>query len=123
MAEVFEDICKQYLWMENVAGRLPFHFREAGRWWGNNPVRKCEQEIDIIAFDDSRAIFCECKWTGAPVGFSVLEGLMEKSGMFGYAEAFFFVFSKSGFTKSCREQAPGNARLVGFDDMALGMRS
>jgi len=117
MGEVFEEICKQYLWRENLAERLPFYFRDAGRWWGTNPIKKCEQEIDIIAFDDHSGIFCECKWTNEPIGFSVLNGLIEKSLMFNYKEKHFFLFSKSGFNDECKESPETNVKLIEFKDM------
>ncbi|MDR0491883.1 MAG: ATP-binding protein [Oscillospiraceae bacterium] len=120
MGEVFEEICKQYLWKENLAERLPFYFRDAGRWWGTNPVRRREQEIDIIAFDDTRAIFCECKWTREPVGGAVLDDLVEKSLMFNYKEKHYFLFSKSGFTVECKKNAGNNVKLIEFRDMATG---
>jgi AAA+ ATPase superfamily predicted ATPase len=117
MGEVFEEICMQYLWKENLAERLPFFFRDAGRWWGTNPFKKCEQEIDIFAFDDNNAIFCECKWTNEPVGVSVLNSLTEKSQMFDYREKYFFLFSKSGFTSDCKKLASRNVFLIEFRDM------
>ena len=117
MGEVFEEICKQYLWEENKADRLPFSFRDAGRWWGTNPIKKSEEEIDIIAVADTQAIFCECKWTSEPVGMSVLNGLIEKSLMFNYMEKHYFIFSKSGYADECVKNAGTNVRLVSFEDM------
>ena len=117
MGEVFEEICKQYLWLENSAQRLPFLFHDAGRWWGTDPVKKCEQEIDIIAFSDDRAIFCECKWTNKPVGIAVLDGLIEKSLMFNYKEKYYYLFSKSGYTDGCISGAGKNTGLITFRDM------
>jgi len=117
MGEVFEEICKQYLWRENLAERLPFYFRDAGRWWGTNPTSKNQQEIDIIAFDDTSAIFCECKWTSEPVRKSVIEALIEKSQMFSYEVKFYYIFSKSGFADNCVKSAEENVRLIEFKDM------
>ena len=117
MGEVFEEICKQYMWRENTAERLPFYFQNADRWWGTNPIKKSEQEIDIIAYDDTRAVFCECKWTNEPVGSSVLDGLIEKSTMFSYREKYYFLFSKSGYTEQCGRNAGINTRMIDFVDM------
>lgn len=117
MGEVFEEICKQYMWKENIAERLPFYFRDAGRWWGTNPIKKSEQEIDIIAYDETQAIFCECKWTNEPVSNSILDGLIEKSMIFNYREKYYFLFSKSGYTKECIKNAGRNVKLIDFKDM------
>lgn len=48
MGKVFEDICKQYLW-KLLSGECPIEFTSLGRWWDNNPKKKCEIEIDILA--------------------------------------------------------------------------
>jgi AAA+ ATPase superfamily predicted ATPase len=117
MGEVFEDICKQYMWKENIAERLPFYFHNAGRWWGTNPIKKSEQEIDIVAFDATRAIFCECKWTNELTGKNVLDGLIEKSQMFNYKEKYYFLFSKSGYRTECRKNSGSNVELIEFKDM------
>jgi AAA+ ATPase superfamily predicted ATPase len=117
MGEVFEDICKQYLWQENAAERLPFWFRDAGRWWGPNPHEKREEEIDIIAFDDNQAIFSECKWTKEPVRSDVLYGLIRKGALFNHREKYYFLFSKSGHTADCRKNEGNNVRLIKFGDM------
>jgi AAA+ ATPase superfamily predicted ATPase len=115
--DVFEEICKQYLWKENIAEKLPFYFQDAGRWWGTNPVKKSEQEIDIIAFDAARAIFCECKWTNEPVGADVLNELIEKSKMFKHEEKYYFLFSKSGYREALKKEAGSNVKLIEFKDM------
>ena len=117
MGEIFEEICKQYLWNENLAKRLPFYFRDAGRWWGTNQIKKREQEIDIIAFDDTRAIFCECKWTRELAGVDVLHDLIEKSQIFNFEESFYILFSKTGFTDECKSNAGNNVKLIEFKDM------
>ncbi|MCL1809052.1 MAG: ATP-binding protein [Clostridiales bacterium] len=117
MGEVFEDICKQYLWQENLAERLPFYFRDAGRWWGTNPLKKQEEEIDIVAIGDSQAIFCECKWRNEALGRTVLDGLIEKSQMFNYRVKYYILFSKSGFTDECEAAASEYVRLVDFREM------
>ena len=117
MGEVFEEICKQYMWKENIAGKLPFYFHDAGRWWGTNPLRKCEQEIDIIACNAAQAIFCECKWTNEPISKSILDELIEKSRMFNYKEKYYFLFSKSGYSAECRKSATDNVKLIEFKSM------
>ncbi|MCL2768216.1 MAG: ATP-binding protein [Synergistaceae bacterium] len=119
MGETFEDICKQWLWRENFAGRLPVRFKDCGRWWGTNPLRRAEQEIDLLAYgkDKTDAIFCECKWTNEKLSGSVIEGLVEKSIMFGYDKKYYFLFSKNGFTAAARKKAGDNIRLIDFDDM------
>jgi AAA+ ATPase superfamily predicted ATPase len=119
MGEVFETICKQWLWRENAARHLPFDFQDCGRWWGTNPLRREGQEIDILAFDaaKSRAIFCECKWTNEKLPGSVIDGLIDKCEMFQYDKKYCYLFSKSGFTPAALAKAGENIRLIRFDEM------
>jgi len=81
MGLAFEEICKQYLLVETKNGSLPFFVGKLGRWWGNNPGLKRQEEIDILGFHDNNAIFCECKWTNAPMDSDVLDDLIEQNGL------------------------------------------
>ena len=123
MGKVFEEICKQYLWKLLLGGKSPIEFSSLGRWWGNDPVNKCQAEIDIVgAQDKDNAVFAECKWTNEKVDLSVLEKLVELSNLFTYKNKHFFLFSKSGFTKGCADKAMklGNVSLVTYGDIVNG---
>ena len=63
MGRVFEEICMQYLWKLLLSGKMPIEFASLGRWWGNDPRKIIQMEIDIMGEQDSNsAIFAECKW-------------------------------------------------------------
>jgi AAA+ ATPase superfamily predicted ATPase len=120
MGRAFETICLQYLWRENNAERLPFFFDAAGRWWGNDPLRREEAEIDIMALGGkTHALFCECKWRNRETAKETLEGLMRKAEHFAFGRKYFYVFSKSSFSSGCVKAAKalGNVRLVSFKEM------
>lgn len=120
MEKVFEDICKQYLWKRLLAGECPVEFTSLGRWWGNDPIEKSQAEIDIIGEQDkATALFGECKWTNEKVDLGVLETLVKRSRLFSYKKIFFYLFSKSGFTKGCIDEAKkmGNVTLVSYAEM------
>jgi AAA+ ATPase superfamily predicted ATPase len=119
MGETFEAMCKQYLWQENIAGRLPFRFKECGRWWGNNPIKKEEQEIDILAYskDGRKALFAECKWTNEQVDGRILDSLMEKASMFNYDDKYYMLFSKTGFKEDVKKRADGKVILCELAQM------
>jgi AAA+ ATPase superfamily predicted ATPase len=112
---------KEYLWQQNTLNQLPFNFVDCGRWWGNNPLLKQEQEIDIIAYnkEEKKAIFSECKWTNKPVDLRVLNHLVKKSGMFDFEDKYYMLFSKNGFADDVWEKAKENSKilLVDFDMM------
>lgn len=120
MGAVFEEIAKQYLWLELSKGLCPVHFTDMGRWWGTNPKTKQQEEIDIMAVQDSNsALFAECKWTNEKVDVGVLEKLIERSSMFSYKNKTFYIFAKTGFTKSCLSKAEklSNVSLIEYSDM------
>ena len=123
MGKVFEEICKQYFWKLLLDGKCPVEFSSLGRWWGNDPVHKCQAEIDIMGEQDKdTALFGECKWTNAKVDLSVLEALVKRGELFPYSKVHYFLFAKSGFTKGCIDQAEqmGNVTLVSYQDIANG---
>jgi len=98
MGHIFEDICMQYLIRQNKALKLPFVFDEIGRWWGNNPKEKKQEEIDIIAAAKNVAVFCECKWK-ASVGIDVYHDLKRKAELFPQiTEKYFVIFAKGSFS-------------------------
>jgi hypothetical protein len=115
MGEVFESICMEYLWKEN----LPINTSTIGRWWGNNPLKKTEQEIDLIAVNSSntKIIFCECKWRNEKMPKSVIDELIDKAAMFNCKTKFYYFFSKSGFTPAALDMAGDNIKLIKFSDM------
>ncbi|HBJ19049.1 MAG TPA: ATPase [Clostridiales bacterium] len=119
MGGVFEEICRQYLWRLLLAGECVVNFSDIGRFWGTNPKTHRQEEIDIMGADRGSVLLCECKWTGEKVDAGVLETLTARSELFHYKETHFYLFSKSGFTKSCEKAAAerGNVTLISYADM------
>ena len=125
MGRVFEEICMQYLWKQLLEGNAPIEFVSLGRWWGNDPIKKSQAEIDIMGEQDNdAALFAECKWRNEEVGLDILETLIERSKLFHYTKLHYYLFSKTGFTKGCMEKAEkmGNVTLVSYADIIGAMR-
>ena len=119
MGAVFEEICRQYLWKCLLKGTCPVNFNDLGRWWGTNPKTRTQEEIDIMGSDKDTALFGECKWKNENVDLGVLETLVDRSRLFHFKETYFYLFSKTGFTKGCVERANelGNVILVSYEEM------
>ena len=117
MGIVFERICKEFLERENVLGKLPILFSSIGRWWGTDPKKKKEVEIDLIAQDGNDYLICECKWQNEKVDCNVLNSLQEKANVFNKnkGQTWFVLFSKSGFSKSIKETAENNKYILLYD--------
>ena len=114
MGEIFEDVSLEFLERMNKQSGLPFTFKKIGKWWGNNPLKKREEEIDIVAYDEENILLGECKWWGELVDISVLNTLMEKGALFDFRNKYYVIFSKSGFTKKVMEFAKVNDNILLF---------
>lgn len=120
MGKIFENICLQYLFHPKVYGSLSFAVGNAGPWWGNNPKKKCREEIDMMAVQNTSAIFGECKWRNIPIDMEVVTTLMDRSELFQYSEKYYMLFSKTGFTQAVIDYAKGRSetlRLVSFTEI------
>lgn len=121
MGPIFEEICRQYLIRAAKQRKLPFIPYRIGKWWGNNPFLKKQDDIDILAFDKSgeKALFCECKFRNKPMPMEEYEDLIQASAIFKQVkEKHLIFFSKSGFTTPVRERAGREgAKLLTLSDL------
>lgn len=117
MGLVFEKVCLEYMYRKNSMGELPILFTSIGRWWGNDVVEKKQIEIDLIAKDGNNYIVCECKWRNEKLDIPVLNELYRRAGIFcmGYCQMWYYLFSKSGFTKAVLDEAEKNQNIVLVD--------
>ena len=125
MGRVFEEICKQYLWKQLLAGKAPIEFISLGRWWGNDPIRKSQAEIDIMGEQDREsALFAECKWRNEKTDLDILETLIERSKLFPYKKVHYYLFAKSGFTERCIGKAKemGNVSLISYKEIISSIK-
>ncbi|MEE1057967.1 MAG: ATP-binding protein [Treponema sp.] len=114
----FENICIEWLRVQNLCHKLPFVFTQIGRWWDKNV------EIDIIAVneDKSEIISAECKFHNSVVNDSELKTHLLKN-LFSLkkkenAIIHFWYFSWSGFTEQAKEFAKkNNIYLVTGEDL------
>lgn len=120
LGPTFEDVCRQWLLREMGTSRVPL-ILDIGRWWGNDPTRREQAGIDIVALcDEGEVLFAECKWREKPTDVDVLETLEYRSRLIPADKRLLFAFSKSGFTEACRARADAiGATLVRLDEMGL----
>lgn len=121
MGGIFERICTQYMIRQAKTRKLPFIPHHIGRWWGNDPRRKRQDDIDILALDQTgnAAIFCECKFRNEAFDMIEYRDLMEASAIFSKPQQrYYYIFAKGGFTDDVRTQAEKDCcTLVGIDDL------
>ena len=120
IGKAFEECARQYMWRAMKEKTLPFSFKKIGRWWGNNPKERREEEIDFIAFSGEHAVYGECKWRNKKTGEDILEELTQKAGLFTeFPDTYYMLFSKAGFTSALIKKADNlkNVILISIGDM------
>lgn len=117
MGTVFENVCLDYLRMQNSKGILPILFTDIGRWWGTDSKTHSQIEIDIIAKDGSDYIIGECKWRNERLDLSVLTELKKKADIYNKTRnnTWFALFSKSGFTDAVIDASKKDDKLILVD--------
>lgn len=89
----FEELCKA--WCIEYEDKLPFLYDDIGRWWGNNSKERRQDEIDILAYDQSNLLIGECKYRNSVSSSSILTDLKRKASLFDdYCQVHFILFSK-----------------------------
>lgn len=121
MRLIFEEICEQYIKKEARAEKLPFIPYYLGKWWGNNPAIKAQDDVDILALNKNmdKGLFCECKFTNKKSDEKDFEDILNSIEAFpSVRKNWIYVFSKSGWTKGAQETAAQyNVTLVTENEM------
>ena len=141
----FEQICETYLKEQFYNGKMPFYAENLGRWWGNNPVLKKQEEIDgeliissnspnervkakskacldrtyLLATDDENAVICECKYTEDPFDEKQLKDLQDSALCVTQQNKSYIIFSKNGVSSGVEnhlKNLPGYS-VITLDDL------
>jgi AAA+ ATPase superfamily predicted ATPase len=124
MGRIFETICRQYLFLPEIYGKLPFPIGQIGRWWGNNARARRQEEIDLMAISGETVLFGECKWRNEKIGRQVVERLLERGELFQYPEKYYYIFSKTGFKEETTQYCSEKERvyLISFEEMCRSIK-
>lgn len=119
MGLVFEKMCRDYLLY--YADELPFEPVEIGQWWGTDPRKKKQIQIDVVATSvkENEFIVGSCKFKNEKIGVDELELLKEYAEVFSRGKkCYYYIFSKSGFTDGLLECAEKESvKLLTLDDI------
>jgi AAA+ ATPase superfamily predicted ATPase len=119
MGLIFEQMCKDYLLFH--CDNLPIEVGEIGQWWGNNPKKKSQAQIDIVLTDPTgkSALFGECKFKNELMDIDVLTQLVENAALLTeIKEKHYCIFSKSGFTDRLMKKAKTDGvMLISLEEM------
>lgn len=144
----FEQICETYLKEQFYNGKMPFFAENLGRWWGNNPVLKKQEEIDgeliissnspngrvrvkskacldrtyLLATDDENAVVCECKYTEDPFDEKQLKDLQDSALCVMQQNKSYIIFSKNGVSSNVENKTHrtlGNHQRIVFQQIPM----
>jgi AAA+ ATPase superfamily predicted ATPase len=111
MGQGFEHIFFDYFDRLQQQGALPDLAGSRGRWWGNNPALRQEEEIDLIAPGQNITFFGEAKWRNEPMKADVIQELERKSLLIPASKRYYLLLSKSGYAQSARQYADGRTDI------------
>lgn len=95
----FEEIVKQFLVRENLAGHIDPPFFKIGSYWYDLPKQRKNGEFDVVTEDDDGFVCYECKFKMHPMTeFQVLQEIEQVKSSPLPAERFGFV-TRAGFDK------------------------
>lgn len=95
--DTFEDICRQFLDLQQQMGHAPFPYSHAGSWWGQHPTRKRTEFVPIAAIDENNILLGNCFWTDEWIDLDGLQDLQRHAGLFPHNTKWYTLFSRSDF--------------------------
>lgn len=119
MGITYEKMCQDYLLY--YAEELPIDLKEIGQWWGTDPKKKKQVQIDIVGppVEGKEYIIGSCKYRNEKIGVEELELIREYASVFGKGVKYhYYIFSKSGFTEGLfQAAADGEVTLIDLEEM------
>lgn len=118
MGLIFEKMCRDYL--RYYSDRLPIELSETGRWWGTDPKKKKQIQIDIIGIpvEGKDYIIGSCKYRNEKIDVDELDLIRDYASVFGKENYHYHIFSKGGFTDGLLQaQERGGVQLITLEDL------
>jgi len=125
MGSVFEKMCRQYTLKAGIMGRFQCTVTRVGTWWGTNPEKKAETDIDVVGLDSVKkeAVIGECKFRHEMTDKKVYDALTERHSLLhqNYRVVQFLLFSVSGFSDwLISESKKGTVQCISLEQLYAG---
>ena len=119
MGLIYEKMCQDYLLY--YSDSLPIELSEIGQWWGTDPKKKKQIQIDIVGtpVEGKDYIIGSCKYRNEKIGVDELDLIRDYASVFGKGNNYhYYIFSKGGFTDELLQaQERGEVRLITLEDL------
>ncbi len=117
----FEDVSIAYLEELNLTAKLPSVFHQFQNYKVDNSILNRSVEIDIVSdsLDGNSLLAGEAKFKNENVSMKTLEHLKENVSIFkhNYKNVYYYLFSKSGFSKDLSLLKDDNIKLISLEEM------
>ena len=122
MGSTFEKMCRQFTLEKGIEGSFACRVSRVGTWWGTNPNKREETDIDVVGLDKNKkeAVIGECKFRHETTDKKVYDALVERKALLHqqYRVVQYLLFSVSGFSNWLeKEAANGILRLIQLKNM------
>lgn len=127
MGSIYEEMCRTYTLLAGLDGKLACFVTRTGKWWGTDPQKKEETDIDVVGLDPvhKQAVLGECRFKMEPVDKKVYESLKERNGLIDrhYQTVQYLFFARSGFSSWLQEQAAKEPlKLIDLQELYEGVK-
>lgn len=118
----FEFLCAEWFMRQANAGELPIAASRVGSWWGANPDKREQDDIDVLVVDpQSKAILIgECNYRGSFDESEAIERLEARRFLVrGYEAKGMYLFTKHEVSEGTRSKIArrNDLVLVTLDDL------
>ena len=100
---------------------LPIELSEIGQWWGTDPKKKKQVQIDIVGTpaEGKDYVIGSCKYRNEKTDVDELDLIRDYASIFGKGNNYhYYIFSKSGFTdRLLQAQERGEVQLITLEDL------
>ena len=119
MGLIFEKMCRDYLLY--YSDRFSIELSEIGQWWGTDPQKKKQIQIDIVGtpVEGKDYVIGSCKYRNGKIGVDELDLIRDYASVFGKGRNYhYYIFSKGGFTDGLLQaQERGEVQLITLEDL------
>jgi uncharacterized protein len=105
---MFEEVCRQYLVRENLAGRVEPAFDAIGKYWYDDPANQTSGEFDVVTHGPDGYAFYEAKFRKSAVTQKMIDEEMAQVEATGLACNRYGFISRGGFAAKPSE----NVQLI-----------
>ena len=117
MENAFEDICREFLRLEQSRGHGPFPMEHVGMWWGQHPTKKRTEYISIAASGEKQILLGACFLTEEWLDIDALSVLQKQAGLFPEREKWYYLFSTSDFVAGFEAISGSHVRAFSLEEM------